>query len=524
MKGVGGILGRLLLAFLQYSDIVISRGATTFRDEVVGITWLLIERSHLQTYSSSMAENFFGMKRAGVLRIGNEENNNSTSAAAAVSSSLRKAMSSFMGGGGGGGSSSTGVDAGGVTTASIMNTSAIQDHDCNKVFGSDVVFVDPMGVAAATATTSAGMKPPKSVSLLMGRNQYLICLLQLGVAPYLLTKLTNYYKYYTSDNPDVIEERMQVVREYLREISAAKADEQSLIEANSTPARALNGATNGGGIVVESSDILARVRANKHRAVLWAKIKFVIYRTAVKLLVALFPLVNMANQGLRAFFLAAYALERTPYFTLLQRVGQVGIRRVQMQDRMIQAGASKAASSTSSSALQRFFIKAGAVAVPLMFLIVRYQGWRRDQQNAGTVGGEGGLMGGGSNAAEDQQGEDGGPSDEGDLRKIPPPPEATASAITIATATAGGGGASASSPSPTTSTPGAAGEGEEVAGGAAKRGTCPVCTNPTTNPAVLIVSGVVGCFTCLHSYTTDNKKCPSTGLPCTTVHVRRLYE
>lgn len=132
VKGVGGTLGRLLLAFLRYSDVVISKGATTFRDEVVGVTWLLIERSHLQTYSSSMAENFFGMKRAGVVRIGNDISGRGTSSGA-VPSSLRKALS-FIGGSP---SSGTGDPVNTVDISTIVPPQQqVQVHDCNRVFGS----------------------------------------------------------------------------------------------------------------------------------------------------------------------------------------------------------------------------------------------------------------------------------------------------------------------------------------------------------------------------------------------------
>ena len=453
LRQSGKVLGRLLFALLQVSDRVVSFGASTVLREVVGIVWLFIERSHLLTTSAGMSENFFGLKRAGILNP--------------------RGGASF-------------AEALGFGGGSTEQQAVAADH--TKVFGSDIVFFNPL-----TSSSSLGAKPELAAhtnSMFMSRFQYYVCLFQLGAAPYLMGKLTDLYVYFTSDNVDTIDARKDVVREYLRKIETAGIELNELIDAANGEGRA------PGTTIISNDSIQRKVIDAKRKQLMMAKLRYTVYRLAVKVFLALFPVVSAANQGLRAVFLTAYALERTPYFTFLQWVGKVGVRRAQMQDQMVEEGA-----KVASSATRRMLIRAGAIAVPLMFLLVRYQSWRRDQQHAG--GQEEGL----------QLGPLDGSSTSGDnALKVPPPQEASMPLASNPTAP----------PSLANSPARSANNGGDVEGEC--EGRCPVCSSITVNPAVLITSGVVGCFTCLHTFVTENKKCPRTSVPCTTVHVRRLYE
>lgn len=53
-------------------------------------------------------------------------------------------------------------------------------------------------------------------------------------------------------------------------------------------------------------------------------------------------------------------------------------------------------------------------------------------------------------------------------------------------------------------------------------GVCPVCHSSINNCSVLTVSGVLGCYVCLHEYTTEHKRCPVTLQPASVQQIRRV--
>ncbi|ORC92384.1 putative peroxisome assembly protein [Trypanosoma theileri] len=55
-------------------------------------------------------------------------------------------------------------------------------------------------------------------------------------------------------------------------------------------------------------------------------------------------------------------------------------------------------------------------------------------------------------------------------------------------------------------------------------GICPVCERRVTNAAVCTVSGIVGCYPCLQSYTREHGACPVTSLKTSVDCIRRIYE
>lgn len=65
---------------------------------------------------------------------------------------------------------------------------------------------------------------------------------------------------------------------------------------------------------------------------------------------------------------------------------------------------------------------------------------------------------------------------------------------------------------------------------------CPLCHSEISNPSVLVVSGVLFCYPCIHAYALAHLKCPVTMLPLDWHHepcdrvelvafnIRRLYD
>uniref|UniRef100_A0A6B2L9Q4 Peroxisome assembly protein 12 n=1 Tax=Arcella intermedia TaxID=1963864 RepID=A0A6B2L9Q4_9EUKA len=52
---------------------------------------------------------------------------------------------------------------------------------------------------------------------------------------------------------------------------------------------------------------------------------------------------------------------------------------------------------------------------------------------------------------------------------------------------------------------------------------CPICNETRTNPCMAI-SGFVFCYSCLHKYVEENKRCPITFMPMEIDQIRRLYD
>jgi len=53
---------------------------------------------------------------------------------------------------------------------------------------------------------------------------------------------------------------------------------------------------------------------------------------------------------------------------------------------------------------------------------------------------------------------------------------------------------------------------------------CPICQHPRTNLALLVSSGYVFCYPCIHNFVEKNKCCPVTRTPSTIEQIRRIYE
>lgn len=56
------------------------------------------------------------------------------------------------------------------------------------------------------------------------------------------------------------------------------------------------------------------------------------------------------------------------------------------------------------------------------------------------------------------------------------------------------------------------------------RSKCPLCLRERTNPALVVCSGYVFCYPCLHAFVLDQGCCPVTRLPCGVDGVRRLFQ
>ncbi|XP_062144740.1 peroxisome biogenesis protein 12 [Alnus glutinosa] len=55
------------------------------------------------------------------------------------------------------------------------------------------------------------------------------------------------------------------------------------------------------------------------------------------------------------------------------------------------------------------------------------------------------------------------------------------------------------------------------------RTICPLCSQKRANPSVVTVSGFVFCYACIFKYVSQYKRCPTTLMPTTVDHIRRLF-
>ena len=58
----------------------------------------------------------------------------------------------------------------------------------------------------------------------------------------------------------------------------------------------------------------------------------------------------------------------------------------------------------------------------------------------------------------------------------------------------------------------------------ANRRICPICEDVRSNAAVLSSSGFVFCYPCIHSYVSEQARCPVTSLPSSVDQIRKIYE
>lgn len=181
-----------------------------------------------------------------------------------------------------------------------------------------------------------------------------------------------------------------------------------------------------------------------------------------KILTFLYPILHTISEGLSFLYQILFLLEFTPYTTPLYRVFNIALRRLTKADQI----------ATSNPRAQRVLM-----LVRLLFLLLFFGFRLLELTNVGNGG-----------TGHDTS------VTAGDDIAIPQPPVWGVDVVAP----------------PGTKPP--------------QPGMCPVCERRINNAAVLVVSGVVGCYACLQQYTAEHGLCPVTKRKTTVEFVRRIYE
>lgn len=180
-----------------------------------------------------------------------------------------------------------------------------------------------------------------------------------------------------------------------------------------------------------------------------------------------YPFFYVGWESLNFLFVFFYALELTPYTCLIHRLSHLAVRRLQSSDRAV---------SPKTSRLLLFV----RVTMMLFYYSTLFVQWTSRQQNHNAGESSGRL----NNAANL------------DLQSMPVPPPPVFGVNTNLPS-------DAEPPTP---------------------GECPLCHKEIMNATVLTVSGILGCYVCLHEYVQENKKCPVTKQPCSLLQLRRIIK